>query len=53
MQWNDVNEVHDRFVRTTGVPIVVTEGTTTRPATVTRSGSDSAMPSPVFRTVRG
>jgi hypothetical protein len=33
MQWDDVNEVHDRFVQTTGVPIVLTEGTTTRPAT--------------------
>jgi hypothetical protein len=33
MQWDDVNEVHDRFVQTTGVPIVITEGTTTRPAT--------------------
>ncbi|HEY5855688.1 MAG TPA: hypothetical protein VIW24_16980 [Aldersonia sp.] len=32
-QWDDVNEVHDRFVRTTGVPIVGTEGVTTRPAT--------------------
>ena len=29
----DVDEVHDRFVRITGVPILVTEGSTTRPAT--------------------
>lgn len=29
----DVAEIHDRFVQATGVPIVVTDATTTRPAT--------------------
>ena len=32
MHWDDVDDVHDQFVRTTGVPIVVREGTITRPA---------------------
>jgi hypothetical protein len=32
-QLTDVDEVHDHFVRTTGVPIVITEGPVTRPAT--------------------
>jgi hypothetical protein len=32
-RWVDVDEMHERFVRTTGVPIVMTEGTRTRPVT--------------------
>jgi hypothetical protein len=32
-RFTDVDEAHDRFVRTTGVPIVITEGGVTRPAT--------------------
>jgi hypothetical protein len=32
-QSTDVDEVHARFVRTTGVPIVITDGSVTRPAT--------------------
>jgi hypothetical protein len=35
MQWDDVNEIYDRFVQTTGVPIVITDATVTRPATAT------------------
>lgn len=31
--WTDVDEMHERFVRTTGVPIVITDGPVTRPAT--------------------
>jgi hypothetical protein len=32
-RFTDVDEAHDRFVQTTGVPIVITEGGATRPAT--------------------
>ncbi|WP_088312786.1 hypothetical protein [Kineosporia sp. R_H_3] len=31
-RWTDVEQVHDRFVAATGVPIVITEGQVTRPA---------------------
>jgi hypothetical protein len=32
-RFSDVDEAHDRFVEATGVPIVITEGGLTRPAT--------------------
>jgi hypothetical protein len=32
-EWADVDEMHERFVRTTGVPVVVTDGPVTRLAT--------------------
>ncbi len=32
-EWADVDEMHERFVRTTGVPIVVADGPVTRLAT--------------------
>lgn len=46
-RWTDVDQAHDRFVATTGVPIVFSEGPVTRPATLEeiRSGqTDTASP---------
>jgi hypothetical protein len=46
-EWAGVDEMHERFVQTTGVPIVVTDGAVTRLATPAeiRTGPGSA-PSP-------
>lgn len=43
-EWADVDEMHERFVQTTGAPIVITDGSVTRPATPKeiRTGPGSA-----------